>query len=63
MHTIVQKMGYSENTEVKFVEGNKVRYIAVAGDINTIVASRHTDWNFFENNLYFNRWSKYHAKE
>jgi hypothetical protein len=40
MHTIVQKMGYSENTEVKFVEPNKGRHIAVAGDMNTIVASK-----------------------
>ena len=63
MHTIVQKMGYSENTEVKFVEPNKGRRIAVAGDINTIVASRQADWSFFENNLYSNRLSKDHAKE
>ena len=56
-------MGHSENTDLKFVEPNKVRHIAVAGDINTIVASRQANWSFFENNLYFNRWSKYHAKE
>lgn len=31
-------MGYSENTEVKLVEPNKGRHIAVAG--NTIVASK-----------------------
>ena len=56
-------MGYSENTEVKFVESNKGRHIAVDGDINTIVASRQADWSFFENNLYSNRLSKDHAKE
>ena len=33
-------MGYSENTEVKIVEPNKGKHIAVAGDINTIVASK-----------------------
>jgi len=40
MHTIVHNMGYSENTEVKIVEPNKGKHIAVAGDINTIIASK-----------------------
>ena len=40
MHTNVQNMGYSENAEVKIVEPNKGKHIAVAGDINTIVASK-----------------------
>jgi hypothetical protein len=40
MQTNVQNMGYSENTEVKIVEPNKGRHIAVAGDINTIIASK-----------------------
>ena len=40
MHTIVHNMGYSENTEVKIVEPNKGKHIAVAGDMNTIVASK-----------------------
>jgi hypothetical protein len=33
-------MIYSGNTIVKIVEPNKGRHIAVAGDINTIVASK-----------------------
>ena len=33
-------MSFSENTKVKIVEPNKGRHIAVAGDINTIVASK-----------------------
>ena len=33
-------MGYSENTEVKFLEPNKGRHIAVAGDMNAIVPSK-----------------------
>jgi mannose-6-phosphate isomerase-like protein (cupin superfamily) len=40
MHTNVQNMGYSENAEVKIVEPNKGRHIAVAGDINTIISSK-----------------------
>lgn len=40
MHTFVQKKGYSKNTEVKLVEPNKGRHIAVAGDMNAIVASK-----------------------
>ena len=40
MHTIVQNMRYSENTNVKIVEPNKGKHIAVAGDINTIVVSK-----------------------
>ena len=46
-------MGYSENTEVKIVEPNKGKHIAVAGDINTIVASRQTDWNLLREQLIF----------